>query len=179
VVILKAAAGEQIPLYGDVANVHDWHYGEDHVEAKLLAATSGDVGLSYCVGGQGERANQQVEEAISQHLDGICPEKATNSPPVSPMVDAPSHDRQTTMNLTGIGGELDSQACHSLEDRLAATVRCHSRRAAWRYHLRENAGCPGQRFGTSRKRNASITPFQITSRNNHELTVKTGYTLIK
>jgi len=39
VVILKAAAGEPIPLYGDGANVRDWLFVEDHVDALLLAAT--------------------------------------------------------------------------------------------------------------------------------------------
>jgi hypothetical protein len=37
VVILKAAAGEPIPLYGDGLNVRDWLYVEDHVDALLLA----------------------------------------------------------------------------------------------------------------------------------------------
>jgi dTDP-glucose 4,6-dehydratase len=53
VVILKAVAGEPIPLYGDGANVRDWLYVEDHVDALLLAATQGQLGRSYCVGGQG------------------------------------------------------------------------------------------------------------------------------
>ena len=35
VVILKAVAGEPIPLYGDGANLRDWLYVEDHVEALL------------------------------------------------------------------------------------------------------------------------------------------------
>ena len=50
VVILKAAAGEPIPLYGDGLNVRDWLYVDDHVEA-LLPATRGKIGESYCVGG--------------------------------------------------------------------------------------------------------------------------------
>ena len=39
VVILKAAAGEPIPLYGDGTNVRDWLSVEDHADALLLAAT--------------------------------------------------------------------------------------------------------------------------------------------
>ena len=39
VVILKAAAGEPIPLYGDGGNVRDWLSVEDHADALLLAAT--------------------------------------------------------------------------------------------------------------------------------------------
>ena len=56
-VILKAAAGEPIPLYGDGLNVRDWLYVDDHVEALMLAATCGRLGASYCVGGSGERNN--------------------------------------------------------------------------------------------------------------------------
>jgi dTDP-glucose 4,6-dehydratase len=51
VVILKAVAGEPIPLHGDGANVRDWLYVEDHVDALLLAATQGTPGRAYCVGG--------------------------------------------------------------------------------------------------------------------------------
>ena len=53
VVILKAAAGEAIPLYGDGLNVRDWLYVEDHVDALLLAACRGQKGWNYCVGGHG------------------------------------------------------------------------------------------------------------------------------
>ena len=37
--ILKAAAGEPIPLYGDGLNVRDWLYVEDHVDALLPAGS--------------------------------------------------------------------------------------------------------------------------------------------
>jgi dTDP-glucose 4,6-dehydratase len=73
VVILKAAAGEPIPLYGDGQNVRDWLYVEDHADALLLAATQGQVGRSYCVGGHGERTNKQVVETICQQLDQLSP----------------------------------------------------------------------------------------------------------
>jgi dTDP-glucose 4,6-dehydratase len=73
VVILKAAAGEPIPLYGDGLNVRDWLYVEDHVDALLLAACSGTPGRAYCVGGHGERTNKQVVEAICSALDALLP----------------------------------------------------------------------------------------------------------
>ena len=51
-------AGEPIPLYGDGANVRNWLYVEDHVEALLLADTRGRLGESYCVGGAGDHGSQ-------------------------------------------------------------------------------------------------------------------------
>jgi dTDP-glucose 4,6-dehydratase len=75
-------AGEPIPLYGDGANVRNWLYVEDHVEALLLADTRGRLGESYCVGGAGnhgspsERTNKQVVEAIcslmAEHAASGC-----------------------------------------------------------------------------------------------------------
>ncbi len=44
VVILKAAAEQPIPLYGDGATMRDWLYVDDHVDAVLLAATRGRLG---------------------------------------------------------------------------------------------------------------------------------------
>ena len=52
VVILKAAAGEPIPLYGDGQNMRDWLTVDDHVDALLLAACRGELGPSPCVGGR-------------------------------------------------------------------------------------------------------------------------------
>ena len=47
VVILKAAAGEPIPLYGDGGNVRDWLSVEDHADALLLAATQEGLSESF------------------------------------------------------------------------------------------------------------------------------------
>ena len=49
VVILKAVAGEPIPLFGDCAKVRDWICVEDHVEALLLAATRGGWGKAIAL----------------------------------------------------------------------------------------------------------------------------------
>jgi dTDP-glucose 4,6-dehydratase len=96
VVILKAAAGEPIPLYGDGQNVRDWLYVEDHVEALLLAATRGRLGESYCVGGAGdhgspsERTNTEVVQAIRALMDQLRLAGAPPPPPgrlITPVTD--------------------------------------------------------------------------------------------
>ena len=74
VVILKAAAGEPLPLFGDGLNVRDWLYVDDHVDALLLAATRGRLGASYCVGGNGECNNHKVVEAICALMDQLHPQ---------------------------------------------------------------------------------------------------------
>ncbi|QEY32413.1 dTDP-glucose 4,6-dehydratase [Synechococcus sp. RSCCF101] len=149
VVILKAAAGEPIPLYGDGANVRDWLYVEDHVDALLLAATRGQLGRSYCVGGHGERTNRQVVEAICAQLDALRPAGATHSRLITRVDDRPGHDRRYAIDPARITSELGWQPRHSFEDGLAATVRWYLDQLDWCERVRQQAGYSGERLGVA------------------------------
>ena len=150
VVILKAAAGEPIPLYGDGQNVRDWLYVEDHADALLLAATKGELGRSYCVGGHGERTNKQVVEAICQQLDQLLPSGAPHSKLITPVTDRPGHDRRYAIDPTRITTELGWQPRHSFEDGLAATVRWYLEQQDWCNRVRQKGGYSGERLGVAK-----------------------------
>jgi len=147
VVILKAVAGEPIPLYGDGANVRDWLYVEDHVDALLLAATQGTPGRAYCVGGHGERTNKEVVEAICSALDNLLPAGAPHSRLVTPVTDRPGHDRRYAIDPTRISSELGWQPRHSFEEGLAATVRWYLEHHSWCGVVRDQCGYSGVRLG--------------------------------
>jgi dTDP-glucose 4,6-dehydratase len=147
VVILKAAAGEPIPLYGDGANVRDWLYVDDHVDALLLAATRGELGRSYCVGGHGERTNKQVVESICTLLDQLLPAGAPHARLVTPVTDRPGHDRRYAIDPARISSELGWQPSHSFEAGLEATVRWYLEHQDWCSQVRARAGYHGQRIG--------------------------------
>jgi len=129
VVILKAAAGAPIPLYGDGQNVRDWLFVEDHVEALLLAARRGRLGESYCVGGAGdhgspsERSNTEVVQLICSLLDSLRPAGAPHSRLITPVADRPGHDRRYAGDASKITRELGWKPRHSFEQGLEATVR--------------------------------------------------------
>ena len=148
VVILKALAGEPIPLYGDGANVRDWLFVEDHVDALLLAATKGVPGESYCVGGHGERTNKQVVEAICALLDQLRPDGAPHSRLITPVADRPGHDRRYAIDPTRISRELGWQPRHGFAEGLEATVRWYVDHLDWCHEVRERAGYGGERIGT-------------------------------
>jgi dTDP-glucose 4,6-dehydratase len=147
VVILKAAAGEPIPLYGDGANVRDWLYVEDHVDALLLAATQGELGRSYCVGGHGERTNKQVVEAICTLLDQRLSRSTPHSTLITPVRDRPGHDRRYAIDPTRISTELGWQPRHDFEQGLAATVDWYLANRDWCQAVRQRAGYGGERIG--------------------------------
>jgi dTDP-glucose 4,6-dehydratase len=147
VVILKAAAGEPIPLYGDGQNVRDWLYVDDHVDALLLAACRGELGRSYCVGGHGERTNKEVVEAICNALDQLRPAGAPHARLITPVSDRPGHDRRYAIDPTRISTELGWQPRHSFEAGLAATVRWYLEQQAWCEQVRQRGGYGGARLG--------------------------------
>jgi dTDP-glucose 4,6-dehydratase len=147
VVILKAAAGEPIPLYGDGANVRDWLYVEDHVEALLLAATSGELGRSYCVGGHGERTNKEVVQAICTLLDELLPAGAPHAGLITPVADRPGHDRRYAIDPERISTELGWQPRHDFQQGLRETVQWYLEHGDWCTNVRSRAGYGGGRLG--------------------------------
>lgn len=147
VVILKALAGEPIPLYGDGANVRDWLFVEDHVDALLLAATKGKLGHSYCVGGHGERTNKQVVETICTVLDQLRPQGAPHAGLITLVADRPGHDRRYAINASRISSELGWQPRHGLEQGLEATVRWYLSNLDWCQAVLQQAGYSGGRLG--------------------------------
>jgi dTDP-glucose 4,6-dehydratase len=148
VVILKAAAGEPIPLYGDGANVRDWLVVEDHVDALLLAACRGTPGRAYCLGGHGERTNKQVVEAICSALDALLPAGAPHhSQLITPVTDRPGHDRRYAIDPTRISTEFCWQLRHSIQEGLAATVAWTLEQQDWCQRVRQQGGTSGGRLG--------------------------------
>jgi dTDP-glucose 4,6-dehydratase len=149
VVILKALAGEPIPVYGDGLNVRDWLYVDDHVDALLVAATQGQCGRSYCVGGHGERTNRQVVDAICTLMDSHHPEGAPHSQLITSVTDRPGHDRRYAIDPTRIEGELGWRPRHSFESGLAETVAWYVAHHDWCTAVRERAQYHGERIGLS------------------------------
>ena len=147
VVILKALAGEAIPVYGDGLNVRDWLYVDDHVDALLLAATRGQCGRSYCVGGYGERTNREVVEAICTLMDRLHPEGAPHSQLITSVTDRPGHDRRYAIDPARIEGELGWHPRHSFEAGLAETVSWYLEHRGWCAAVRERAQYHGERIG--------------------------------
>ena len=101
VVILKAAAGAPIPLYGDGLNVRDWLYVEDLVDALLLAVFQGQLGRSYCVGGRGNAPKSRWWRLSAFCLISILQKAHPHSSLITSVSDQPGHDRRYPIELSG------------------------------------------------------------------------------
>ena len=157
VVILKALAHEPIPLYGDGLNVRDWLFVEDHVDALLLAATRGQLGESYCIGGSGailgheqggsERTNRQVVEGICALLDQLVPNHAPHANLIQPVADRPGHDRRYAIDAHKIKADLGWSPRYNFQQALEITVRWYLDHTSWCQTVLERASYSGERLG--------------------------------
>src|SRR5271155_1886932 len=71
--IIKALAGEPLPVYGRGDNVRDWLFVEDHVRALTRVFEQGLPGETYNIGGDAERRNIEVVRSLCDILDRLHP----------------------------------------------------------------------------------------------------------
>ncbi|MFZ1430840.1 MAG: dTDP-glucose 4,6-dehydratase [Geminicoccaceae bacterium] len=129
--IIKAMAGESLPVYGSGDNVRDWIHVEDHARGILAALTGGRVGEGYNFGGASERRNIEVVRAICAAVDEMDPKGAPRERLITFVTDRPGHDARYAIDDSKARAELGWAPCQSFETGLAATVRWYAEHAAW------------------------------------------------
>ncbi len=122
--IRNALEGKPLPVYGDGRNVRDWLYVADHCEALRIVLAKGEPGETYNIGGESERANNEVMQTLCALLDKARPRKnGSYADLISYVTDRPGHDRRYAMNIARIRRELGWQPRESFETGLAKTVQ--------------------------------------------------------
>ena len=146
VVILKALAGQPIPVYGDGGNVRDWLYVEDHADALLLVVEKGQIGRSYNIGGENEATNIDLVRTICAHMDNLHPEGAPHADLITFVTDRPGHDRRYAIDPARIRDELGWRPSVTVEEGLRRTVEWYLGNRDWWQPLLSRDGV-GQRLG--------------------------------
>ncbi len=147
VVILRAVAGEPIPVYGQGANVRDWLFVEDHADALLTVLRRGALGRSYNIGGENEARNIDLVRTICAILDEKRPGAAPYAEQITFVEDRPGHDMRYAIDPTRIREELGWRPSVTLEQGLEKTVQWYLDNESWWRALQDREGV-GQRLGT-------------------------------
>ncbi len=122
--IRNALAGKPLPVYGDGRNIRDWLFVTDHCEALRAVLAKGKPGQTYNIGGESERANNDVVKTLCSLLDKAKPRKSGSyAELISFVTDRPGHDKRYAMNISKIRRELGWQPRESFETGLAKTVQ--------------------------------------------------------
>ena len=137
--ILKALSGEALPVYGTGLQVRDWLHVEDHAKALFLAATQGQPGRVYLVGGDSERTNLEVVHGICEAMDHRFPDSpyAPHAQLITHVADRPGHDHRYAIDASRIKKELGWSAEHDFSSGLAQTIEWYLSNQGWWSDLQE------------------------------------------
>lgn len=113
--ITNAAAGVELPVYGDGSNIREWIYVRDNCRALDRVLRDGDIGEIYNVGTSDERSTLEVTHAIVDAVGGADEDQITF------VEDRPGHDQRYAIATEKIEA-LGWQPAWAFEDGLAETV---------------------------------------------------------
>ena len=123
-IISRALADEELPVYGKGDNVRDWLHVKDHCSAIDLVVRNGRVGEVYNIGGHNERTNLEVVKTILRVLDK--PESL-----IKFVSDRPGHDRRYAIDPTKIESELAWKPEFNFDTGIVQTINWYLENKEW------------------------------------------------
>ncbi|MCM3786616.1 dTDP-glucose 4,6-dehydratase [Neobacillus mesonae] len=130
--ISQALSDKSLPIYGDGLNIRDWLYVEDHCSAIDLVIHQGVAGEVYNIGGNNERTNIQIVEAI---LEELGKPKSL----ITYVKDRPGHDRRYGIDPTKTMTELGWKPKHSFETGIKETIKWYLDNKEWWTRIQSGA----------------------------------------
>ena len=115
-IISRALADEELPVYGTGENVRDWLHVSDHCKAIDLIIRNGREGEVYNIGGHNERTNLEVVKTILRALDK--PESLIRF-----VKDRPGHDRRYAIDPTKLETELGWKPQYNFDTGIQQTIQ--------------------------------------------------------
>ncbi len=139
--ILNAADGRDLPIYGDGGNIRDWLHVDDHCEGIVTVLRKGRPGEKYNIGGGNERTNLQIVTRVCEALERRLPARSnavltarglTSYADLKTLVpDRPGHDRRYAIDASKVRRELGWAPRHTFEAGLDETVDWYLSHRDW------------------------------------------------
>lgn len=122
--ISRALADEELPVYGKGDNIRDWLHVYDHCVAIDLIIRNGRVGEVYNVGGHNERTNLEVVETI---LDALDKPKSL----IKYVEDRKGHDRRYAIDPKKLEKELGWKPKYNFDTGIQQTIQWYLDNETW------------------------------------------------
>ena len=131
--IVRALAGETLPVYGKGENIRDWLYVVDHAAALEVIAKSGRVGHTYLISGRNEFRNIDLVHTLCAVLDAERPraDGKLYSEQIVFVKDRPGHDFRYAIDASKLEKELNWAPTRGVEDGLRETVLWYLSNEEW------------------------------------------------
>lgn len=120
----NAMEDKELPIYGDGKNVRDWLHVKDHCRAIDIVLREGEVGELYNIGGNNEKTNLEITEAILNTL---------NKPKdlIKFVKDRLGHDRRYAIDSSKMKEELNWEPEYAFEEGIAETIQWYIDNEDW------------------------------------------------
>jgi len=144
--IVHLLLGKPLPIYGDGRNIRDWLYVEDHARGIDCVLQRGAVGETYNLGGDCERSNLEVVQALCAVVDRLFAADAdlagrfpqalaargrVSAEAITFVTDRPGHDWRYAIDAGKARAQLGFAARESFSSGLEKTVRWYVDNTAW------------------------------------------------
>lgn len=114
----------KVPVYGKGANVRDWIHVEDHNAAVDLIIHKGNIGETYCIGGDSEKKNIEITNILLKEF-GFGNEM------IEYVEDRKGHDFRYAIDFSKIKNELEWTPKHSFESGIKETIKWYIQNENW------------------------------------------------
>lgn len=122
--ITNLIEGKKVPVYGDGMQVRDWLFVEDHCEAIDKIIHDGEIGETYCVGGNCEKPNIEITKKILELL-------GKGEEMIEYVKDRPGHDRRYAIDFSKIKSELGWEPRTNFDEGMKKTVEWYKNNQDW------------------------------------------------
>ncbi|MFI0035441.1 dTDP-glucose 4,6-dehydratase [Streptomyces mutabilis] len=119
--VTRLLRGENVPLYGDGANIRDWLHVDDHCRGLIAVLAGGRPGEIYNIGGGTELTNKELTGALLTAF-GVGWDR------VDRVADRKGHDLRYSVDWTKIRRELGYEPRRDFAAGLAETVAWYRER---------------------------------------------------
>lgn len=127
--ITNLLTGKKVPLMGRGENIRDWLYVEDHCRAIDMVIRHGQIGETYCVGGE-EKTNLEVTQAVIRIL-------GKDESDIEYVGHRLGHDMRYAVDPTKVE-ELGWKPEHNFNEWLEKTTEWYKENESWWKPLLEN-----------------------------------------
>jgi dTDP-glucose 4,6-dehydratase len=131
--IVHAAEGRPLPVYGEGKQVREWIHADDHADGLCLAAERGVPGERYNFGSGDESSNLELVTRVADLVDAQLGRPAgTARAHITFVEDRKAHDFRYAVDCSKAKKELGFLSSRALVDELPRTVAWYLGNAEWR-----------------------------------------------
>lgn len=116
--------GKKVPVYGTGENIRDWLHVKDHCVAIDKIVRNGQIGETYCIGGDAEKTNMEITHTILEAMDA-------GEEMIEYVEDRKGHDKRYAINFAKMQKEFNWKPSVTFEEGIAETIQWYRDNEQW------------------------------------------------